>query len=58
MCGVGSTVNGTPLLMTPATVTITFPFIAPTGTFALIEPGVQLVMLVALVPLKVTVLVP
>ena len=57
MFGVGSTVNATPLLATPLTVTTTFPVVAPAGTGTTIlvadhEVGVPAV------PLKVTVLVP
>lgn len=51
------TVNGTPLLATPPTVTTTLPLVAPlgTGTVMLLSP--QLIG-VAAVPLNVTVLVP
>jgi hypothetical protein len=57
MLGVGNTVNDTPTLATPLTVTTTFPVVAPlgTGTAMLVPP--QLVG-VAAVPLNVTVLVP
>ena len=58
ICGVGRTVKATPLLTTPPTVTNTLPVVAPLGTMAMIEPAPQLVMLVAVVPLKLTVLVP
>jgi len=51
-----ATLNETPLLATPPTVTTTFPVVAPLGTTALIEVGVQLEMVVAGVPLNVTVL--
>ena len=46
------------LLLTPFTVTIRFPVVAPAGTVAVIEFAVQLAMDVAIVPLNVTVLVP
>ena len=51
------TVNGTPLLATPPTVTTTFPVVAPLGTGATMLVALQLEG-VAAVPLKVTVLVP
>ncbi len=51
------TVKGTPLLATPTTVTTTFPVVAPAGTGATMLVALQLVG-VAVVPLKVTVLVP
>jgi hypothetical protein len=55
--GVGNTVNGSPLLATPPTVTTMFPLVAPTGT-----DTVKLVSLhsvgVASVPLNVRVLEP
>ena len=47
------TVKLTPLLATPLTVTTTLPVVAPTGTVALIEVSLQLVVAAA-VPLKVT----
>src|SRR5947209_1464667 len=55
--GVGNTVNATPLLATPLTVTTTFPVVAPagTGTTALVADQV---VGVAVVPLNLTVLVP
>jgi hypothetical protein len=56
MLGAGTTVNETPLLPTPLTVTTTFPVVAPLGTEAAMEVALQLVA-VALVPLNVTVLV-
>src|SRR5204862_196417 len=54
---VGTTVNATPLLATPPTVTTTFPVVAPAGT------GTTMLVAdhdvgVAVVPLNVTVLVP
>jgi len=57
MLGVGSTVNVTPLLATPPTVTTTLPVVAPVGTFATMLVALQLVG-VAAVPLNVSVLVP
>jgi len=53
----GTTVKLTPLLATPPTVTTTLPVVAPAGTGTLMLVALQLVG-VALVPLKVTVLVP
>ena len=52
--GVGSTVNVVPLLVTPATVTVTFPLVAPagTGTVMLVLPQVAGV---PVVPLNCTV---
>ena len=55
--GAGTTVNETPLLLTPLACTTTFPVVAPEGTGATIEVALQLVG-VASVPLKLTVLVP
>jgi hypothetical protein len=51
------TVKFTPLLLTPPTVTTTFPLVAPLGTGATMLVALQLVA-VAFVPLKLTVLVP
>ena len=51
------TVKFTPLLATPATVTTTFPVVAPAGTGAMMLVALQLVG-VAAVPLKEIVLVP
>ncbi len=51
------TVNATPLLAWPPTVTTTFPVVAPAGTGALILVGVQLTGIAA-TPLKVTLLLP
>jgi hypothetical protein len=51
------TVNNEPLLLLPPTVTTTFPVVAPLGTGTTIEVALQLVG-VAVVPLKLTVLVP
>jgi hypothetical protein len=51
------TVNPTPLLATPPTVTTTFPVVAPAGTGATMLVALQLVG-VAAVPLNFTVLVP
>src|SRR5437868_15108327 len=50
-----TTVNETPLLATPPTVTTTFPVVAPVGTATLIEVELQLEMVVAAVPLNCTV---
>lgn len=58
MVGIGCTVNNTPLLGTPATVTTTLPVVAPLGTKATMLVAFQPVIVVAAVPLKVTVLVP
>ena len=55
--GGGVTVKGDPLLATPPTVTTTFPVVAPAGTTATIDVALQLVIEVAVVPWKVTVLV-
>src|SRR5262249_31310147 len=55
--GVGSTVNDVPALGTPPTVTTTLPVVAPAGTGTAMVVADQLVG-VAVVPLKVTVLVP
>src|SRR5947208_16731947 len=52
-----ATVNHTPLLASPLTVTTTLPVLAPLGTVATMDVALQLVA-VALVPLNVTVLVP
>jgi hypothetical protein len=56
--GVGSTVKLTPLLAFPPTVTATLPFVAPVGTAATIDVVLQLVIVVAVVPLNFTVFVP
>jgi hypothetical protein len=53
----GKTVNATPLLATPPTVTTTNPVVAPAGTDATIFVALQLVG-VAVVPLKFTKLAP
>jgi hypothetical protein len=53
----GITVNATPLLLDPFTVTTTFPVVAAVGTGATILPAAQLVG-VAVTPLNLTVLVP
>ena len=53
----GPTVNATPLLASPPTVTTTFPELAPLGTTTTMLEALQLVELAA-VPLKVTVLEP
>ena len=58
MLGGGTvTLNVTPLLAVPPTLTTTLPVVAPTGTGTVMLVAPQLVG-VALVPLKVTVLVP
>jgi hypothetical protein len=54
----GSTVNVTPLLLTPLAFTTTLPVVAPTGTVATIMSEPQLVIVVAVVPLNVTVPLP
>jgi hypothetical protein len=57
--GGGTTVNATPLLATPPTVTTTFPVVAPFGTSTAMLVGLQQVWHgVADVPLNLTVLVP
>jgi hypothetical protein len=56
--GAGTTVNATPLLAFPLTVTTTLPVLAPVGTIATIELVLQLEIVVAVVPLNLTVLVP
>ena len=55
--GAGTTVKLTPLLAAPATVTTTFPVVAPDGTGAPMANELQLVGVVG-VPLRVTVLEP
>lgn len=57
MLGVGMTVNVTPLLATPDTVTTSGPVVAPAGTGTTMLEAVQLVG-VAVVPLNLTVLEP
>ncbi|HTR67542.1 MAG TPA: hypothetical protein VMH85_17310 [Terriglobales bacterium] len=57
MVGETGTVNATPLLAAPPTLTTTLPVVAPAGTGALIVPARQAVGLAA-TPLKVTVLLP
>jgi hypothetical protein len=54
MLGAGVTVNVTPLLATPLTVTTTLPVVAPVGTVAVMLVELKLVM-VAVVPLNLTV---
>ena len=56
--GAGTTVNKTPLLALPLTVTTTFPVVAPEGTTATIELDDQLPNDVTVVPLNFTVLDP
>lgn len=58
MLGAGTTVNDTPLLFTPPTLTTTFPVVAPDGTVATIDDAPQLLIVVAAVPLNLTVLDP
>jgi hypothetical protein len=58
MLGADVTVKETPVLALPETVTSTLPVVAPAGTVALILELVQDEILVAAVPLKVTVLLP
>ena len=57
MLGAGTTVKRTPLLAKPATVTTTFPVVAPPGTMT-VMPVVDQFVGDAAVPLKVTVLAP
>ena len=47
--------NLIPLLATPLVWTTTFPVVAPVGTFVAIEVAVHFVIVVATIPLKVTV---
>src|SRR5207248_9119971 len=54
---VGTTVNATPLLATPPTVTVTFPVVAPLGTGTTMLVADQ-ELGVAAVPLNFTVLAP
>jgi hypothetical protein len=58
MLGVGITVKATPLLDTPPTVTTTGPVVAPAGTGTMMLVGLQFEIVVAGVPLNVTVLDP
>jgi len=58
LAGGPTTVNATPLLAVPPTVTTTFPVVAPVGTGITIVVAFQLVAVPAPVPLNVTVLVP
>jgi len=58
MLGAATTVNDTPLLAVPLTVTTTLPVVAPVGTVATIEVALQLPIVVTVVPLNFTVLVP
>jgi hypothetical protein len=53
--GVESTVNVGPVTEAPLAVTATAPVVAPVGTFATIEVAVQLLIVVAVVPLNFTV---
>jgi hypothetical protein len=54
MLGAGVTVNSTPVLAVPLTVTTTLPVVAPVGTLAVMLLELKLVM-VAVVPLNFTV---
>jgi hypothetical protein len=56
MLGVARTVKGTPLLITPLTVTTTLPVVAPLGTGTLMLVALHVVG-VPIVPLNITVLV-
>jgi exopolysaccharide biosynthesis predicted pyruvyltransferase EpsI len=58
MLGAPTTVKNLVLLATPPTVTTTVPEVAPVGTVATIDVAPQLPIVVAVVPLNVTVLVP
>jgi hypothetical protein len=58
IAGVGRTVKGEPALDIPLTVTTTLPVVAPAGTATTICVLFQLVIDIAAVPLKVTVLEP
>lgn len=55
MFGVGSTVNASPLLFIPLTVTTTLPVVAPVGTITTNDVAAQLVIVVAVVVLNFTV---
>jgi len=56
--GIGRTVNPTPLLATPLTVTTTFPVVVPDGTVATMFVALQLPAIPAETPPNVTVLDP
>jgi hypothetical protein len=58
MLGAATTVKLLPLLADPDTVTTTLPVVAPVGTAATILVEVQPVIVVAVVPLNLTVLLP
>jgi hypothetical protein len=58
MLGAATTVKLTPLLFTPLAFTTTLPVVAPVGTVVTIDVALQLVIVVAVVPLNFTVLVP
>ena len=58
MLGAATTVNDTPLLFTPLALTTTLPVVAPVGTVATIDVAPQLPIVVAAVPLNLTVPVP
>jgi hypothetical protein len=54
----GVTVNATPSLATPDAITTKFPVVDPLGTATIMDVSLQLVIVVAAVPLNVTVLDP
>ena len=54
----GVTVNATPSLATPDAVTTKYPVVDPLGTATIMDVSLQLVIVVAAVPLNVTVLDP
>jgi hypothetical protein len=56
MLGAETTVKLLPLLAAPETVTTTLPVVAPEGTTVVMLPALQLLTLVAVVPLNLTVL--
>src|SRR5580692_9228806 len=58
MAGAGVALKETALLGAPPTVTIKFPGVAPVGTSTVSVLAVQATVVVAAVPLNVTVLVP
>lgn len=53
-----NSVNNDPALGTPFTVMTTLPVVVPAGTASTIDVAFQLVMVVAVTPLKLTVLFP
>jgi hypothetical protein len=58
MLGAATMVKLLPLLADPETVTTTLPVVAPVGTIATMLVELQLVIVVAIVPLNFTVLLP